>query len=422
MKTLFVGLLLWTSAAHADGWKLPVVYVEKVEISGNQKTKDSEVRRLSALEIGDELTPSMVTAARKRILSSPVFEAAEIDVSKGSAGDKAVVTIRVKEKFSWFVVPNFSYSSSGFGGGLAYGETNFLGMLKQILIAGNFSSLNRTAILGFRDPSVGGTSMVLAIDGIYRWDTMLEYDDGDETRRMRLTEYGATVMPGIRWSPTFTTSLGVAYRRVKQRLIRETAGARTLDPYAFKRGNDIAITAQFQFADSTNVEGQFEGYDLSLEGQISDNRFFSDYEYFKQLLRFKMGHSFWGNRLNFVNNTSAQFGRTLPYYRELMIGGDNLRGYKSREFRGDTRYSSSQELMVPLYRFKRVITRLVFFWDTAVIYFKDDKFSRDAWRNGVGGGIRAYFKGISIPLVGYDLGYGIEQKSFEHYVNVGVTF
>lgn len=406
----------------AKPWQLPYATIESIEISGNQKTTDGEVRRLSELKVGEEVTPSSIERSKSALLSASIFEIAEVTAHRGSNDHLVHIKIHVKEKISWFIVPNLSYSSTGFGGGLAYGESNFLGLTKKVLFAGYFSSLTRTAIAGYRDPSMLGSNVILSVDGIYRWDTMKEYRKGDETRRVRMVEYGATVMPGIQWSPRFSTSLGVFVRRVEQKSLRENSSARTLDLDSLKDGKDISAVAQFLYQDFTNIDGLYSGSEVGLEAQISDNRFYSDFEYFRQILRLKYGLVFWDNRINYINNASGQFGRTLPYYRELMVGGDNLRGYKSREFRGDTRYTVNQEVLVPLYSFKRVITRAAFFWDSTVIYFKDQKFSRDAWRNGVGIGGRLYFKGVAIPLIGYDFGYGIEQKSFENYVNVGVSF
>jgi len=407
---------------NVSAWQLPIVIIEEIKITGNTSTRDAEILRITGLRLGQQIMPEVLDRAKNDLLSASIFESAAVTATKGSTSENVKIAIEVKEKLTWFIVPNLSYSSSGFGGGAAYGESNLFGMAKKILAAGYASSKNRTAILGYRDPSIAGSSAILAVDGIFRWDTMIEYDDGNESRRVRVIEYGVTLLPGVQWSQHFSTSIGVFLRKVKQNQLGTPTSSRILDPYSLNDGNDISAIAQFNYQDSTSIDGLFKGFEMGLESQISDNRFFSDFEYFRQIIRLKYGLVFLNDKLSYINQVSGQFGRTLPYYRELMVGGDNLRGYKSREFRGDTRYSLNQELMVPLYSFKRAITRVAFFWDSSAMYFKDRKFNRDVWRNGVGVGGRLYFKGIAVPLIGYDLGYGLEQKTLEHYINVGVSF
>jgi len=397
--------------------------LSEILVEGNEDTKSLEVIRLSGLEIGQEVTPQNLEKARSALLSAALFETAEVTPISPFLGLRSVrVVIRVKEKLSWIVVPNLQYGSGSFGGGAAYLDSNWLGLAKKVLIAGNWSKTNRTAILGYRDPGVLGSKMILGFDGIYRWDTMKEYTDRKEIRKVHLVETGFTIMPGIQWNPRFSTSFGASYRRVKQRLRSETSPPRTLDADSLKSGNDISANVEFQYKGTENIDGYLRGSQVTLESQISDNRFYSDFNYFRQALRLLHARIFWENRLNYVANASAQFGSTLPYYRELMVGGTNLRGYLDRQFRGDTRYSMTHDLLFPLYDFKRVIFRGVVFWDTTVIYFKDGKFQRDNWRNGLGGGLRLYFKGITIPLVGYDIGWAVEEDAYEHYLNVGVQF
>jgi len=43
------------------------------------------------------------------------------------------------------------------------------------------------------------------------------------------------------------------------------------------------------------------------------------------------------------------------------------------------------------------------------------------WRNGVGGGLRVYVKSIVLPLLGVDIGYGIEARDYHIYFAVGLT-
>ena len=45
----------------------------------------------------------------------------------------------------------------------------------------------------------------------------------------------------------------------------------------------------------------------------------------------------------------------------------------------------------------------------------------DYWRTNVGTGLRIYLDNIVLPLLGFDLAYGIEGRSPEVYFEVGLT-
>ena len=42
-------------------------------------------------------------------------------------------------------------------------------------------------------------------------------------------------------------------------------------------------------------------------------------------------------------------------------------------------------------------------------------------RNGVGAGFRVYIKSIVLPLVGVDVGYGVEANDYHVYLAVGLV-
>lgn len=415
---IFFGLL----ASALEAFEL----IEKIQIEGNQKTKAETILRLSGLEEGREFTRAQLSEARSMIESSGVFEEVKMSQAIGSDRDHKVITISVKEKTTWFLVPAFSYSQSGFSGGGVVGETNLWGHLKKAVLFGDFGPDLRRAALGYRDSSFFGSQMTLALDAIFRTDLMQEYSQRRETRKVRVREWGGTFLPGIRWTENVTTSLGLYFRYVRQGVARtDPLQSQTL---AEDRGKDIAVVAQFDFKKSSYRDGLMEGTEIQFTSQFSDDRYFSDYDYHKQLIYLRQGFRFLNDRISLSSNGSVQLGKNLPYYIELMAGGDNLRGYLSRQFRGDTKYSLGEEALFPLYDFNRFILRTNVFWDSTMIYFKDVKdlngnaAKRSNWHNGIGVGLRCYLKGINIPLFGFDFARGLEDGAFAYYLNVGAVF
>jgi len=88
---------------------------------------------------------------------------------------------------------------------------------------------------------------------------------------------------------------------------------------------------------------------------------------------------------------------------------------------------------VPLFRWRWFSFRALGFLDSAYtgFHFTGSRSDRDylapehagqGWfRNDIGGGIRIYLNNIVLPLLGLDVGYGIEGKSPELYFEVGLT-
>ena len=126
-------------------------------------------------------------------------------------------------------------------------------------------------------------------------------------------------------------------------------------------------------------------------------------------------------------------GYHLPLHEELTLGGvSDLRGYDVDQFRGDVqrrcsapstrcRCSSGGSS-----RFARSA-----FYDTGYIGFTSrarrdrdylpNQLGPGFVRNDVGAGLRVYVNNIVLPLLGLDLGYGIEGQSPEIYFEVGLT-
>lgn len=73
-------------------------YVERIDINGNTDTKDYVIRREIDFSEGDLLTKAGIRAVKKRLNNLGIFESVQVKVSKGSAADRSILAIDVKEK------------------------------------------------------------------------------------------------------------------------------------------------------------------------------------------------------------------------------------------------------------------------------------------------------------------------------------
>ena len=124
------------------------------------------------------------------------------------------------------------------------------------------------------------------------------------------------------------------------------------------------------------------------------------------------------------------------------MGGDGMRGYVNNQFRGDFKVSGTAEYSVPLFTAWDLSVRGLGFWDSGYLTFVScgscgpngdstnnernylpDSAARglSPFKNSVGVGTRFYLRSIVLPLLGLDVGYGLEAGDFQVYLAIGLT-
>ena len=406
-----------------ESWPYSSLYLRFLKVEGCEKTEEETVVRISRLKVGAELGRHDLIRAKKNLLSSGLFSRVSISGKKSPIPNQIDVQIEVEEKVSWFLAPYFALSGGKYGGGAAIGETNLFGRAIRAAAGGQWTYNNRAAFAGIRHPSLFDSVMTLSVDGLFRWQEMTEAIKDVEIRNILLVEKGFTVLPGIQWTQDFNLSIGIYWRDIDISIRKNDTSQRALAAQGLKEGKDIAGTLRLEFQEMNEVQGLKDGFQTNFEAQVSDSRYFSQFNYSLQKLSLTYAVR-WDNfhQVNLLSKFVMGLGQNLPFYREFTIGGPNLRGYDNEAFRGDTRYSLYEELYFPLYRASAFLIRGIIFWDSGIIYFKESEFSRNKWRNGVGGGFRLYLHKINIPLIGYDFAYGAESGQYHHYLQIGKEF
>lgn len=76
----------------------PRVYVERLDIIGNTRTKDKVIRREFRIAEGDPFNAATLRASRVRLQDLGYFNTVTVQPSPGSASDRAIITATVDEK------------------------------------------------------------------------------------------------------------------------------------------------------------------------------------------------------------------------------------------------------------------------------------------------------------------------------------
>ncbi len=147
----------------------PPFYAERIEITGNEKTRDYVIRRELRLSEGDPVNALLLERARKRVEALGFFKRVSIKRARGSAPDKLLLTIEVVEDDSRNIGFGVGYSTSeGVVGDLNLGEKNLLGTGQRLNLKFAGSLTRFQAEVGFTEPRFLGSNVAAGFDVFYK--------------------------------------------------------------------------------------------------------------------------------------------------------------------------------------------------------------------------------------------------------------
>ena len=131
----------------------PRIYIERINIVGNERTKDHVIRREFRLAEGDAYNPLMVDRAKKRLSGLGLFKNVEVKRRPGSAQDRVVIDVEITEQSTGELSFGAGYSTSeGVIGDVSISERNLMGngQFLRLKVGGSIDRLQ--VDLGFTEP------------------------------------------------------------------------------------------------------------------------------------------------------------------------------------------------------------------------------------------------------------------------------
>ncbi|WP_041316578.1 outer membrane protein assembly factor BamA [Hyphomicrobium nitrativorans] len=131
----------------------PRVYIERINVNGNLRTKDHVIRREFRLAEGDAFNPLLVDRAKKRLEALGFFKKVDIKRRPGSSPDRVILDVDLEEQSTGELSFGAGYSTSeGVIGDVSISERNLLGngQFLRLRLAG---SMERMQVdLSFTEP------------------------------------------------------------------------------------------------------------------------------------------------------------------------------------------------------------------------------------------------------------------------------
>ena len=146
----------------------PRIFVERIDIEGNQTTLDRVIRRQFRLAEGDPFNPREVRNAAERIRALNYFSDVDVEARDGTTSEQVIVDVNVEEAPTGSFGFGGSYSvGSGFGAVVSFSESNFLGRGQTLRFDLNTTADNRNASLTFIEPAFLGRDLTFGLNVFY---------------------------------------------------------------------------------------------------------------------------------------------------------------------------------------------------------------------------------------------------------------
>jgi len=141
------------------------VYIERINVRGNSRTRDYVIRREFDVSEGDPYNRALIARAERRLKNLNFFKDVKITDEPGSAPDRVIINVAVEEMSTGEFSISAGYSTAdGIIGEVSVAERNLLGRGQYAKIAAQFGQRTRGFDVSFVEPYLLGYRVALGLD------------------------------------------------------------------------------------------------------------------------------------------------------------------------------------------------------------------------------------------------------------------
>ena len=143
----------------------PRVYIERINVRGNVRTRDEVIRREFDLGEGDAYNKVLVDRAERRLKNLNYFKTVRITNEPGTTPDRVVINVDVEDQATGQFSVSAGYSTSdGVIGEVAVQETNFRGTGQYARLSGSLGQYSNGVEFNFTEPYFMGHRLAAGFD------------------------------------------------------------------------------------------------------------------------------------------------------------------------------------------------------------------------------------------------------------------
>ena len=299
----------------------PRVFVERIDIVGNQRTLDYVVRREVRLVEGDAFNTSKVRRSQQRIRNLGFFKKVEVTNAQGSAPDRTVVTVEVEEQSTGELSLGGGFSTTdGPIGDVSLRERNLLGKGQDLRIGLTLSARSQQVDLSFTEPYFLDRNIAAGFD-------LFQIDQKNQLNAT-YTQFslGGALRAGYQISEPLRQTLRYTLRTDSIRDVQSNASLFIAQQAGSRLSSVVGQVLLYDKRDNKN--DPTDGYFVSLGDDGAGLG--GDVRYVRNKLA---GGWFYSLYPDWVISATGEFGdirglgQGVRIQDRFFVGGDNLRGF-----------------------------------------------------------------------------------------------
>ena len=379
------------------------VSIEKIEIVGNNKTRDKVIRREMRIAEGDLYSGTGVRNSKSRITALGFFDSVEINQKRGTTDDKMILEVSVKEKLTGTFQVGFGFAGGeNFFGQAQLAQNNLLGYGHTASLSLQISSIRQLFQLSYLDPYVLDTQWTGSID-LYRSELLFSGFDRQANGGALTAGYDFTNLAP--WLEDFRLFLTYTLEQVN---VTAATGTQDVLAHQFTSGRTSSVRISFNYDKRDNRLFPTNGHLESASAEFASSLFASQnlFQRYRLIERFYrplfLGLVFKTNiSLGYIRATDP-VNNPIAISEKFFEGGINsIRGYVLRTISPTLKIASSREPNAPIIDFpvggnKELITnweiefpifgsaglRGVVFYDAGNVFSERENFFQSSQRGG----------------------------------------
>ncbi len=298
------------------------VYIGKIHVKGNTKTRDKVVRRELFIHEGELYNETKRRESVANVQRLGYFDEVNFQTKtpKGQP-DIMDIDIVVKERNTGSIQVGAGYSSfDGFVINGQINQINLLGRGQKLGASVDWSNLRRNVTINFTEPFFMDTRWEVGFDAYHRDRELIEYSERKEGGAIRVGHPLAPYLQGIIGYKIDDTTLKLGPKSDPDLFPIETANGIT---------SSVTLSLLYDkrddsFAPTKGLFGRLYLEYAGLGGDLDYTKGGANVRYYKKLF----WDVVWRNNINYGFVASNDTTRDVPFNTRFLLGGANtLRGY-----------------------------------------------------------------------------------------------
>lgn len=331
----------------------PRVYVERIDIHGNLRTRDKVIRREFRVVEGDAFNTSKIRRSRQRLENLGFFSKVDLQTKPGSAADQVVIDVDVTEQSTGELSLGAGFSTTeGPFGDVSLRERNLLGNGQDLRLGFRLSARRSRLDLSFTDPYFLDRDIAAGFD---LYTTTADYSSESSYEQDTI---GGSLRGAFDVSENLRETVRYTLRRDNVHNVKDSASEVIQDEEGDSWRSYVSNEYFYDRLNNRNTptEGYYGRLQNDLAGFGGDTRF----------LRTSVGAGYyWPITGSWIGSFRSEvgyifgIGDDVTVVDRFFLGGDSFRGFSARgvgprdrntddSLGGNLLYSGTAELSFPL--------------------------------------------------------------------------